>query len=59
MTFFIAMEGRVRQSVEGDRRQRCGFNASVSPREGRRWDEALSEDEVKAASLSWLNEMET
>jgi hypothetical protein len=33
----------------------CGFNASVSAREGRQRDEALLEDEAEAVSSSWLN----
>jgi hypothetical protein len=33
----------------------CRFNASVLAREGRRWDEALSEDEAEVASSSWFN----
>jgi hypothetical protein len=33
----------------------CGFNTSVSARQGRRWDEALPEDEAEAMSLSWFN----
>jgi hypothetical protein len=30
----------------------------VSAREGRRWDEALSEDKAEVASSSWLHEKE-
>jgi hypothetical protein len=45
----------VGRSGEGGRRWWCGFNASVLTRDGRRWDELLSEDEVEAASSSWLN----
>jgi hypothetical protein len=30
----------------------CVFNASVLTRDGRRWDEALPEDEAGATSLS-------
>jgi hypothetical protein len=33
----------------------CGFNTSVSAREGRRQDEALPEDEVEGANSSWFN----
>jgi hypothetical protein len=33
----------------------CGFNDSVSAREERRWDKALSEDEVDVARSSCLN----
>jgi hypothetical protein len=47
---------RVRQFREGGRRRWYVFNASVLAREGRRHDEALSKDEVEAASSSWLNE---
>jgi hypothetical protein len=36
------------QSEEGGQRRWYGFNASVSAREGRRQDEALSEDEAEA-----------
>jgi hypothetical protein len=32
----------------------CRFNALVSPREGKRHDEALPKDEAKVASSSWL-----
>jgi hypothetical protein len=42
----------VGQSREGGRRRRCGFNASVLARVGRRRDEALSKDEAEAASSS-------
>jgi hypothetical protein len=45
----------VGQSEKGGQRRWSRFNASVLAREGRRWDEALSEDEAKAASLSWLH----
>jgi hypothetical protein len=44
----------VGQFGEGGRWRRCGFNASVSPRERRRQDEMLLEDEAEAASSSWL-----
>jgi hypothetical protein len=44
---------------EGGQRRWCGFNTSVSAREGRRRDEALSEDEAEAASSSWLNGKKT
>jgi hypothetical protein len=40
----------VGRSEEGSLRRWCGFNASVSAREGRRRDKALPEDEVEAAS---------
>jgi hypothetical protein len=40
---------------EGDWRRWCGFNASVSAREGRRQDKVLPEDEAEAVSSSWLN----
>jgi hypothetical protein len=43
------------QSEEGGQRRWYGFNALVSARERRRQDEALSEDEAKAAGSSWLN----
>jgi hypothetical protein len=42
-------------SGEGSLRWWCRFNASVLTRDGRRRDKALLEDEVEAASLSWLN----
>jgi hypothetical protein len=45
----------VGQPVEGGRQRWCRFNASVLAREGRQWDEALSEDEAEAASSFWLN----
>jgi hypothetical protein len=41
---------RVRRFGEGRRWRWCIFNASVSAREGRRWDEALSENETEAVS---------
>jgi hypothetical protein len=40
----------VEQSGEGSLLWRCGFNASVSAREGRRRDEALPEDESEVAN---------
>jgi hypothetical protein len=46
---------RVSWSGEGSLRRWCRFNASVLAREGKRQDEALLEDEVNAASSSWLN----
>jgi hypothetical protein len=46
------------RSGEGSLWQWCEFNASVSTREGRRWDKALPEDEAVAESSSWLNEKE-
>jgi hypothetical protein len=49
---------RVGRPGVGSLQQWCGFNTSVLTREGRRWDEALSEDETEAVSLSWLNEKE-
>jgi hypothetical protein len=45
----------VGRSGEGDRRRWCVFNTPVLDREGMRWDEALSEDEVDAASSTWLH----
>jgi hypothetical protein len=36
----------------------CRFNGSVLPREAKRQDEALSEDEAMTASSSWLNRKE-
>jgi hypothetical protein len=41
--------------AEGSLQQWFRFNASVFAREGRRWDEALPEDEVDAVSSSCLN----
>jgi hypothetical protein len=41
--------------VAGGRWRWCRFNDSVSALEGRRWDEAVSEDEAEAASSSWLH----
>jgi hypothetical protein len=49
---------RVGQSGEDSLQWWCKFNISVSAREGRRWDKALSKDEAEAASSSWLNEKE-
>jgi hypothetical protein len=46
---------RVRRSREGSLRWWCGFHASVSAREGRRWDKELPKDEANATSSSWLN----
>jgi hypothetical protein len=43
---------RVRRSEKGGLWWCCGFNASVSTREGRRQDEALPKDEVEAVSSS-------
>jgi hypothetical protein len=43
---------RVGLSKGDDRRRWYGFNALISTREGRRQDEALPEDEIKAASSS-------
>jgi hypothetical protein len=40
---------------EDGRRRWCGFNASVSAREGRRRDKALSEDKAEIASTSLLH----
>jgi hypothetical protein len=45
----------VRLSAEGSRQRWCGFNASVSALEERRWVEALPEDEADAASSSWFH----
>jgi hypothetical protein len=45
----------VRRSGEGRLLWWCGFNASISAREGRQRDEALLEDEAEAASSSWFN----
>jgi hypothetical protein len=45
-------------SEEDDRQRWCGFNASILTQEGRRRDEALSEDEPEAASSSWLHREE-
>jgi hypothetical protein len=45
----------VRRSEEGSLWRWCVFNVSVSTREGRRRDKALSEDETEAASSSWFN----
>jgi hypothetical protein len=50
MIVFIAVEG-VSRAVRGGR-QWCGFNASISTREGRWREEALSDDEVEAANSS-------
>jgi hypothetical protein len=46
----------VGSSREGGRRWCCGFNTSVSARDGRRRDKVLSKDEAEAASSSWLYE---
>jgi hypothetical protein len=45
----------VGRSREGSLRRWCEFNALVSAQEGRRWDKALPNDEVEAASSTWLN----
>jgi hypothetical protein len=58
MTFLYQWRIGVGRSGEGDRWWRCGFNASVLAREGRRRDEALPKDEAEAASSSWLNREE-
>jgi hypothetical protein len=42
-------------SGEGGRWQLCGFNVSISAREGRRRDKALPKDEMKTACSSWLH----
>jgi hypothetical protein len=47
--------GRVR---EGEWRWWCRFNASILTQEGRRQNEMLSKDEVKAISSSWLHRKE-
>jgi hypothetical protein len=59
MTFFL-LQWRVvvEWSREGGWQQWCGFNASISAREGRRRDEALPEDEAGAVSSSWLHRKE-
>jgi hypothetical protein len=47
----------VGRSDKDGRRWWYGFNASISDREGGgegQWDEALPEDEVEAASSTWL-----
>jgi hypothetical protein len=49
---------RVRQTGEDGRLRWCGFNALLSDQEGRRRDESLLEDEVKAASSSWFHQKE-
>jgi hypothetical protein len=57
MSFFITMEGGsrvVRAGELGGRWRYCRLNASVSTRDGRQWDEVLSENKMEAASLSWL-----
>jgi hypothetical protein len=46
---------RVELSEESGQRRWWRFNSSVSALEGRRRDEALPEDEVDAASSSWLH----
>jgi hypothetical protein len=40
---------------DGSLQRCCGFNASISAREGRQWDETLSEDEAESTSSSCLN----
>jgi hypothetical protein len=45
----------VGQSGEGDQLWWCGFNALVSPREGRQWIEALPEDEAETTRSSLFN----
>jgi hypothetical protein len=51
MTFLYQWRVKIERSGEGDRWPWCGFNASVSAREGRRQDEVLPEDEAEAASM--------
>jgi hypothetical protein len=50
----MTVEGGRPAVKEGSRWWWCGFNASISARERRRRDEALSEDETDAVSSSWL-----
>jgi hypothetical protein len=45
----------VGQSGEGDLLWWYGFNALISPQEGRRRDKALPDDEAEATDSSWLN----
>jgi hypothetical protein len=45
----------VRQSGDSGMLWWCGFNTSTSAREGRRWDKALSKDEVEVTSSSLFN----
>jgi hypothetical protein len=52
MTFLKQWRVGVRRSGEGGQRWWCGFNASISAREGRRWDEALLEDDAEVVSSS-------
>jgi hypothetical protein len=52
MAFLWQWRVGVRLSEEGGRRWWSKFNASILAREGRRRDEALSEDEAEAVSSS-------
>jgi hypothetical protein len=44
----------VEQSEEGGQQWRCRFNISVLAQEGKRWNEALPDDEAEVATSSWL-----
>jgi hypothetical protein len=46
---------RVERPRVGGRWRRCRFNASILAQEGKRWNEALPEDEAEVANLSWLH----
>jgi hypothetical protein len=54
---FIAVEGGSRTGL-GGRWWCCGFNSSVSAREGRRLNKALPKDEPEAVNSSWLQRKE-
>jgi hypothetical protein len=55
---FYSSGGEVGRSGESSLRGWCGFNISVLTWEGRRWNKALAEYELKSSSLFWLNEKE-
>jgi hypothetical protein len=58
VTFLYQWRVGIGRSEEGDRRRWCEFNTSISTREERQRDKALSEDKAEAASSSWLYEKE-
>jgi hypothetical protein len=58
MTFLQQLMVGFRLSEESGLWRWCRFNASVSNREGKQWDKALSKDEVDAINSSWLHRKE-
>jgi hypothetical protein len=49
------VESGSQMTRESGRQQWCEFNAPISAREERRWNEALPEDEVEATNSYWLH----